>query len=242
MLGLVAGAFVSAEVAVAQTSADDRATALSIATMLRSARSVIGSKQAEINEASDGDKGLTGDVILAEAVEAYLSTAGKDPREVDQASLEGKLLDAQMAAIVEIMDENQVTINRPGVEFKGFVPAVFTRLVNERFTEKVGDLAAIKVTAPLDLIRNRKARPDAWESGVIEDELTAADWPRGEVFEDVAAVQGRDAYRMLMPEYYGEGCLSCHGAPAGDIDVTGYPKEGGALGDLGGVISITLFR
>ena len=38
------------------------------------------------------------------------------------------------------------------------------------------------------------------------------------------------------------GCLTCHGEPKGEIDVTGYPKEGGKLGDLGGVISITLFR
>jgi hypothetical protein len=47
---------------------------------------------------------------------------------------------------------------------------------------------------------------------------------------------------MLVPEYYTPGCLSCHGEPKGEIDVTGYPKEGGKVGDLGGVISITLFR
>jgi hypothetical protein len=27
-----------------------------------------------------------------------------------------------------------------------------------------------------------------------------------------------------------------------EVDITGYLKEGGKLGDLGGVISITLFR
>ena len=47
---------------------------------------------------------------------------------------------------------------------------------------------------------------------------------------------------MLVPEYYTAGCLSCHGEPQGEIDVTGSPQEGGKLGDLGGVISITLFR
>ena len=44
-----------------------------------------------------------------------------------------------------------------------------------------------------------------------------------------------------MPEYYSKGCLACHGEPKGELDVTGYPKEGGKLGDLGGVISVTLF-
>ena len=34
----------------------------------------------------------------------------------------------------------------------------------------------------------------------------------------------------------------CHGSPQGEIDITGYPKEGGKEGDLGGVISITLYK
>ena len=92
------------------------------------------------------------------------------------------------------------------------------------------------------LIRNRKARPDAWEAEHIEKQLLAPDWPEGQVFATEAQSRGRDAYRMLVPEYYTAGCLTCHGEPKGEIDVTGYPKEGGKLGDLGGVISITLFR
>ena len=47
---------------------------------------------------------------------------------------------------------------------------------------------------------------------------------------------------MLVPEYYGAACLSCHGEPKGEIDITGYPKEGAKLGDLGGVISIAIFN
>ena len=47
---------------------------------------------------------------------------------------------------------------------------------------------------------------------------------------------------MLIPEYYSPSCLTCHGQPKGEIDVSGYPKEGAAEGDLGGAISITLFR
>ena len=75
----------------------------------------------------------------------------------------GPLFQAQMAAIEEVMDEAQESINQPGVGFKGFVPAIFARMVNERFKEKVGDRAEIKVTAPAVLVRNRMARPDDWE-------------------------------------------------------------------------------
>ncbi len=47
--------------------------------------------------------------------------------------------------------------------------------------------------------------------------------------------------RVAVPEYYSQSCLSCHGAPQGELDITGYPREGAAaLGDLGGVISIQL--
>ncbi len=33
------------------------------------------------------------------------------------------------------------------------------------------DEASVKVTAPVDLVRNRKALPDAWERQVIEVEV-----------------------------------------------------------------------
>jgi hypothetical protein len=45
----------------------------------------------------------------------------------------------------------------------------------------------------------------------------------------------------MVPEYYAKSCLSCHGQPKGEVDITGYPKEGASEGDLGGIISITLF-
>ena len=92
------------------------------------------------------------------------------------------------------------------------------------------------------VVRNRKARPDAWETEQITDRLSSPDWEHGRIVTAEAEVGGRDAVRVLVPEYYSEGCLSCHGEPKGELDVTGYAKEGGKLGDLGGAISITLFR
>ena len=216
--------------------------ALRLAVLLQSARSVIGTEQPRINDPAIGDKGLSGQAVLDRATEAYLAKIGTPPL-TDQADpREAKLVSAMMAAITEVMDANAGSINREGVAFKGFVPAVFGRLVTESFGSKVGDLAQIKVTAPPDLVRNRKSRPDDWETQVIADNLLSRDWQKGEVYSAVAEVKGRPAFRVMVPEYYGEGCLACHGSPAGEVDVTGYPKEGGALGDLGGVISIMLFR
>jgi hypothetical protein len=221
---------------------DDAATAKSLAEMLRAARQVISNNQGRINDPELGDKGLSGQVVLQQAIENYKKATGTDPATIDPASRLGRLLRAQMDAIVEATDANQSTINAKGVGFKAFIPAVFARLVNEAFENRAKDEAQIKVTAPEQLVRNRKSRPDEWEAGVIRSKLLQAEWPQGQVFAGVANSKGRSAYRMMMPEYYASSCLSCHGSPKGETDITGYPKEGGKEGDLGAVISVTLFK
>jgi hypothetical protein len=226
----------------ALANTEEQTIALNLADLLRAARAVISAKQDLINDPTVGDKGLTGDAVIAETITRFSDATGMDPTAVDPDSRMGQLFEAQMAAIEEVMDEAQESINQPGVGFKGFVPAIFGRLVTERFKEKVGEQAEIKVTAPAILVRNRMALPDPWEEEHIESKLLSPDWPQGQVFATEAPSGGRDAFRVLVPEYYTAGCLTCHGEPKGEIDVTGYPKEGGELGDLGGVISITLFR
>ena len=221
---------------------DDAAIAKSLADMLRAARQVISNNQTRINDPNLGDKGLNGNVVLQQAVEIYKKTTGTDPASVEPASRHGRLLHAQMDAIVEVTDANQATINVKGVGFKAFIPAVFARLVNEAFESRAKDEAQVKVTAPEQLVRNRKARPDEWEGEVMRSKLLQADWPRGQAYAADAVTKGRSAYRMMMPEYYAASCLSCHGSPKGETDITGYPKEGGKEGDLGAVISVTLFK
>jgi hypothetical protein len=223
-------------------SDDDAAIAKSLADMLRAARQVISGNQTRINDPNVGDKGLSGQVVLQQALDIYKKATGTDPASIDPTSRHGRLLRAQMDAIAEATDANQATINAKGVGFKAFIPAVFARLVNEAFESRAKDEAQIKVTAPEQLVRNRKSRPDEWEGDVIRSKLLQADWPRGQAYAADAATKGRSAYRMMMPEYYATSCLSCHGSPKGETDITGYPKEGGKEGDLGAVISVTLFK
>ncbi|WP_284736060.1 Tll0287-like domain-containing protein [Dongia deserti] len=221
---------------------EEVAIALSLAKMLQAGREVISRNQALINDPNRGDKGLTGDVVLEAAVENYRKATGIDPRSISPASRRGRLLQSEMAAIKEVVNENQNFINEKGVGFKGFIPAIFARLVTERLEEKIGTEVLIKVTAPPKLVRNRKSRPDEWEQSVIEEKFLGPNWTRGEVFYQAQPNQGRDAIRVMVPEYYTASCLSCHGQEKGEVDITGYPKEGASEGDLGGVISITLFR
>jgi hypothetical protein len=221
---------------------DEVKVAESLSTLLQAARTVVSQHQAEINNPDVADKGFTGTKVLGEAVAAYKSATGIDPTAIDPSTRQGRLLRAQMASIVEVVDANQATINKKGLGFKAFIPATFGRLVNEAFSRRAGQEADVKVTAPSDRIRNLKARADAWEQRVITEKFLSAGWPKGKDFSAVAESKGRQAFRMAVPEYYAASCLSCHGGPKGDIDVTGYPKEGGNEGDLGGVISISLYR
>jgi hypothetical protein len=228
--------------ALSQPADDETQIAKSLAAMLRSGRTVVSRKQDRINDPTLGNKGLDGKTVLAEAIKIYQETTGTDPLSIDGKSRHGILIRMQMDAIVEVIDAHQQTINRQGVGFKGFIPAVFGRLVNESFGRRAVGNAEMKVTAPPTLIRNAKTRPDEWESEIIRDKLLSLTWPKDQLYSAVTQSKGRPAHRTAVPEYYGASCLACHGSPKGEIDITGYPKEGATAGDLGGVISITLYR
>lgn len=232
-----------ASMSSAQTNEDaDVITGTRLAELLRDARAVVSNSQPVINDPAVGNKHLDGDTVSKEAIALYTEHTGAPPLSGDLPERDRRLLEAQIASLREVVDEHQDDINRPGVGFKGFVPALFARLMNERFAEKVGSEARIRVTAPKELVRNRKALPDEWETRVITTVFSDTSRAKKDAYIESAEVDGRPAFRMLLPEYYTESCLVCHGAPKGEIDITGYPKEGGKVGDLGGAISIVLFK
>jgi hypothetical protein len=238
---VIGGVTAAALVGAAPLADDDAAIAQSLAEMLQDARTVISNNQDLINNPELGDKHLAGRTVLDQTVKSYAKATG-DPATIDQNSRKGRLLRAMMAAIVAATDDNQATINEKGTGFKGFIPSVFGRLVSEDFNQMAKGDANIKITASPELVRNRKARPDAWEADVIKTKLLGAGWPKGQSYSAVVDTDGRPAFRVAVPEYYAESCLVCHGSPKGEMDLTGYPKEGGKMGDLGAVISITLYH
>jgi hypothetical protein len=239
---LIAGLTAAVAVAASPPAKEDTVIAQSLAEMLRDARTVISNNQDLINNPELGDKHLSGQVVLDQAVKGYAKATGSDPTKIDPNSRQGRLLRAMMASIVAVTDDNQSTINEKGTGFKGFIPAVFARLVSEDFNQMAKGEAEVKVTAPPELVRNRKARPDAWEADIIKTKLLGADWPKGQSYSAIVETNGRPAFRIAVPEYYAASCLVCHGSPKGEMDLTGYPKEGGKTGDLGAVISITLYH
>lgn len=239
---IVAGLLPYSDIAAAPPGDNDMVIAQNLAEMLRDARTIISNEQNLINDPQLGDKHLTGKAVVDQAIKIYTKTTGVDPRKLNPASRQGRLMRAMMSAIVEVVDDNQSTINEKGTGFKGFIPAVFARLVDEAFARLAKGEAEVKVTAPPELVRNRKARPDTWEADIIKMKLLDPAWTKGQSYSTIVETNGRPAFRVMVPEYYAESCLACHGSPKGEMDITGYPKEGGKVNDLGAAISITLYH
>ena len=96
--------------------------AIDLATMLQSARSVIGENQELINDPAIGDKGLTGAVVQARAIEKFTKAKGGEAPDLSSDTLKSRLLRAQVEAIHQVVEENQDTINQPDIGRSSGVP------------------------------------------------------------------------------------------------------------------------
>ncbi|MBR2789508.1 MAG: DUF3365 domain-containing protein [Eggerthellaceae bacterium] len=111
--------------------------------------------------------------------------------------------------------------------------AVAGREISVTFTDSSNYVTRYVSDAP----RNPADTPDMHELAAIKafkaDETLAF---RGAITE----YDGKQVYRYLEPMRITEICMECHGGPKGEIDITGYPKEGLALGDVVGAVSIVV--
>lgn len=202
--------------------------------LLQVGRGVLSENQATINDASKGDKGFTGDYVANQVIDRFRKATKIDlsrPATVPQAPLFLAMVEAEK----EVIDEAQPVINKQGVGFKGIIPAVFARKSGERFYRKTG--IRMKLTS-MDY-RFPGNRPDDFESEVLRI-FADTRHPKGQPYSKATMVDGRPVLRMMDPEYAANTCLSCHGNPKGERDVTGAKKEGWHEGDLAGAISIVI--
>src|SRR5258708_1814136 len=176
----------------------DHTVLLHLTTLLRSARQVISDQQDFINETTTG-KDLNGQKLLQLARAKYAEQTGHRVPSLDPMSAEGQMLQAEMDAMLEVMDQAQPLINDTNRGFKGFLPAVFAYRVAESFTRKVGEFAYVKLTAPAELVRHQPNLPDAWEDQMIKSKFQSAGWKKGEFVEQEAQLNGRKTYHVLIP-------------------------------------------
>src|SRR5207245_6916866 len=105
------------------------------------------------------------------------------------------------------------------------------------FTAKTGFY--LKQTTFNELLRNPKNKADQFEAATLK-KFADPNYPRAGEKVISATVDDGKAVRVMLPLFYLKGCLACHGEPKGERDISGYIKEGGKEGELGGVISVKL--
>lgn len=197
-------------------------------------RVVVLEHQDTINDAAKAEKGFTADFVADQVMERFKKKTKIDlriPNVVPQANFYLALVEAER----EVVDEAQPVINRQGVGFKGFLHAVFARRVGEHFYKKSG--VRMKLTGIN--YRNPNNKPDYFEEEVLRM-FSDPRHPKGQSYVRNTMFDGRPVLRMVDPEYAAVSCLSCHGVPKGERDITGIKKEGWKEGDLAGAISLVL--
>jgi general secretion pathway protein A len=214
-------------------------TARLLAVLLDSGRVVLGKAQSTINNPRLEDKGFSGSVFEARLRKEFLGRTGHDLSNLKPAAMPERakpLLMKLASYMTRMVQEVQPEINKKGVGFKGFIPATFATRVADRFSKESG-LKLRQIGPPAVDPRNPNNKPDEQEEEVLlaiqKSHPRAGDHVIEQRFPDKSV-------RVLLPLFYTKACLSCHGKPKGEIDISGYEKEGFKEGDLGGAISVVL--
>ena len=221
-------------------SPDTIETGRLLAVLLDSGRGVLAANQPLINDASKGDKGFTADVFEKQLQEKFKARSGVDLTNLGGASIPErakKLLPELVEASKQTVTKSQETINKAGVGYKGFTPAHFGTQAASAFSAKTG--VYLKQTTTEGLLRNPNNKADDYEAAVLK-KFADASYPRQGDKIIGEGVENGKSVRVMLPLFYAKGCLTCHGEPKGEKDISGYKKEGAKEGDLGGAISVKL--
>ncbi len=202
--------------------------------MIQAGRTIMAKHQVEINNPDLVDKGFTPEVFEKEITQKYLELAKYDLSQPPKTP-QDKLVHALLQAAKEVVSDHQPAINRLGISYKNFIPAVWARKTGEKFERATG--VRLKLTSAN--YRYQGNKPDDFEAEVLklfEDK----DYPKGKGYSRTMMQDGKPVLRVVVPEYAGKACLSCHGEPKGQRDISGNGKEGWVEGSLAGAISLTM--
>lgn len=215
-------------------AANEAETAEYLIKLVKAGRVVVANNQTLINDASMGDKGFTPEAFGKKTAQIFLEKTKIDLTKPPSSELT-RLLHALLESGKEVVADAQLVINKQGLGFKGFLPAVWNRRTGEIFQEKTG----IRLKLTNEDYRNPKNKPDEFETEILKL-FADPNYPKGKEYSRVTTVSGRTALRYMSPEYASKACLSCHGEPKGERDITGGKKEGWKEGGLAGAISLII--
>ena len=226
--------------AVTEKEAEVRESGRLLAVLLDSGRVVIGQNQDLINDPEKGNKGFTPEVFAQQTMALFKTRTGQDLANLPTAAIP----DMAKPLLARLWEESkkavasyQIVINLKGVKYKGLIPATFGTETGSRFQAWSG--VYLKQTAPEHLLRNPKNKPDALEIAAMQ-KMGDPSFPRDGDHSLSDVVDEGKTVHVVFPLFYGKACMSCHGSPKGERDITGYPREGAKEGELGGIISVKL--
>lgn len=167
---------------------------------------------------------------------AWTSYAQRE-QTINELREKGLVLSQQMSAVWDFMSANQdrfeATAFAENGSYQGLHCAVAGRSIGKLFSNESGYLTRFVNFDP----RNSEDTPDEFEAEALN--AFRAD-PGLTEYYAVTKYDGQQVFRYLAPMKIERTCLECHGEPKGEIDVTGHPKEGWAIDDIGGAISIVI--
>lgn len=116
-------------------------------------------------------------------------------------------------------------------EFKHLNPAAVGKGIGDIFNQKSG----YKFKQTRFQVRHTENAPDNFEIQMMKE--LASNRGLAEIY-GYDTMEGAKVFRYLVPLYYDDSCVPCHGKPYGIKDISGHMKEGHSSGEFAGAISI----
>ena len=219
-----------------QTILELETTARLLAVLLDSGRNVINEHQVLFDEQKKTEKDFTPEMFERQLLDIFHSRSGTDLRDLEAARIPArakKLLKELVVVSRQVVAEAQPEINRRDEGHQEFIPAIFGSRVSTRFTQRTHVRLKQTALAP----RNPLNAPDAVERTALAA-FADPSYPLEKVISEVTTKSG--SLHLMFPLYTTRKCLDCHGDPKGELDRTGYPREGLKLGKNAGAISVLI--
>lgn len=184
---------------------------------------------------------LAGLLIAAMAIPCFAffawTMAWHDGHAITELTEQGRALARQMDSVWKFMSLNQDKLQEIAYDengaYRGIHCAIAGTTIGRIFSEENDYSIRFVNHDP----RNKRNVPDGFEAEAL---AAFAGTENVEEYYGVSSVDGQRVFRYVAPMTIQESCLTCHGQPAGELDMTGNAKEGWNVGDVGGAMSITM--
>jgi len=233
---LILIAFVFSIGSTSSWASEDEAIAKELTILLKASRAVLVQHKPLIKNPKGA--GIDVDAFMGFTMANYEKMVGAKFKIADGAKGQAQkiLVDAIKGVVGDVVSGKDTKLDPKG----RFLPAIFARKAATRFGKESGGKMYLKLTTQDKYLVNASNKADAWEKGVIDGKFLKADWKKGTTHSEMSTHNGKKAFRLILPEYYKAGCMGCHGGKKGAGIHAG--KTSGKVGELGGAISVAIYK